>query len=152
MSVTVHNRLGSNGQIEEGNPVLAGLCHQKRVHHNRELLGIEKGHVLPRYQLNVHIPSARGNDMMIGHGSESSRQRLYLERAPLVSVDFLARSISGASEIRSPNVGQCPGILNGPQSRDTGTLRRFLVSILEEGGRHGLKCLLLSYFRVGDCR
>jgi hypothetical protein len=24
------------------------------------------------------------------------------------------------------------------------------VSILEEGGRLGLKCLLLSYFRVGD--
>jgi hypothetical protein len=29
-------------------------------------------------------------------------------------------------------------------------LRRFSVSILEEGGRLGLKCLLLSYFRVGD--
>ena len=28
--------------------------------------------------------------------------------------------------------------------------RRFSVSILEEGGRLGLKCLLLSYFRVGD--
>jgi hypothetical protein len=28
-------------------------------------------------------------------------------------------------------------------------LRRFSVSILEEGGRLGLKCLLLSYFRVG---
>jgi hypothetical protein len=27
---------------------------------------------------------------------------------------------------------------------------RFSVSILEEGGRLGLKCLLLSYFRVGD--
>jgi hypothetical protein len=32
---------------------------------------------------------------------------------------------------------------------DTGTLGRS-VSILEEGGRLGLKCLLLSYFRVGD--
>jgi hypothetical protein len=30
------------------------------------------------------------------------------------------------------------------------TLRRLSVSILEEGGRLGLKCLLLSYFRVGD--
>jgi hypothetical protein len=29
-------------------------------------------------------------------------------------------------------------------------LRRFSVSILEEGGRLGLKCLLLSYFRVAD--
>ena len=28
--------------------------------------------------------------------------------------------------------------------------RRFSVSILEKGGRLGLKCLLLSYFRVGD--
>ena len=28
--------------------------------------------------------------------------------------------------------------------------RRLSVSILEEGGRLGLKCLLLSYFRVGD--
>ena len=28
--------------------------------------------------------------------------------------------------------------------------RRFSVSILEEGGHLGLKCLLLSYFRVGD--
>jgi hypothetical protein len=27
---------------------------------------------------------------------------------------------------------------------------RLSVSILEEGGRLGLKCLLLSYFRVGD--
>jgi hypothetical protein len=27
---------------------------------------------------------------------------------------------------------------------------RFSVSILEEGGRLGLKCLLLSYFRVVD--
>jgi hypothetical protein len=27
---------------------------------------------------------------------------------------------------------------------------RFWVSILEEGGRVGLKCLLLSYFRIGD--
>ena len=30
------------------------------------------------------------------------------------------------------------------------TLRRFSIAILEEGGRLGLKCLLLSYFRVGD--
>jgi hypothetical protein len=30
------------------------------------------------------------------------------------------------------------------------TLARFSVSILEEGGRLGLKCLLLSYVRVGD--
>jgi len=30
------------------------------------------------------------------------------------------------------------------------TRRAFSVSILEEGGRFGLKCLLLSYFRVGD--
>jgi hypothetical protein len=37
-----------------------------------------------------------------------------------------------------------------PGYRDTGTLARFSVSILEEGGRLGLKCLLLSYFRVGD--
>ena len=29
-------------------------------------------------------------------------------------------------------------------------LGRFSVSILEEGGRLGLKCLLLSYFRVAD--
>jgi hypothetical protein len=28
--------------------------------------------------------------------------------------------------------------------------RRFSVSIFEEGGRVGLKCSLLSYFRVGD--
>ena len=28
--------------------------------------------------------------------------------------------------------------------------RRFSVSIFEEGGRLGLKCLLLSYFRIGD--
>jgi hypothetical protein len=28
--------------------------------------------------------------------------------------------------------------------------RRLSVSILEEGGRLDLKCLLLSYFRVGD--
>jgi hypothetical protein len=28
--------------------------------------------------------------------------------------------------------------------------RRLSVSILEEAGRRGLKCLLLSYFRVGD--
>ena len=28
--------------------------------------------------------------------------------------------------------------------------RALSVSILEEGGRLGLKCLLLSYFRVGD--
>jgi hypothetical protein len=27
---------------------------------------------------------------------------------------------------------------------------RLSVSILEEGGRPGLKCFLLSYFRVGD--
>ena len=47
-------------------------------------------------------------------------------------------------------VGQCPGILVSFQRRDTGTLRRFSVSILEEGGRLGLKCLLLSYFRMGD--
>jgi hypothetical protein len=31
-------------------------------------------------------------------------------------------------------------------------LERFSVSILEEGGRLGLKCLLLSYFRMGDFR
>ena len=29
-------------------------------------------------------------------------------------------------------------------------LRRFSVSILEDGSRLGLKCLLLSYFRIGD--
>jgi hypothetical protein len=29
-------------------------------------------------------------------------------------------------------------------------LRRLSVSILEEAGRLGLKCLLLSYFRMGD--
>ena len=38
----------------------------------------------------------------------------------------------------------------GPQRPDTRTLARLSVSILEEGGRLGLKCLLLSYFRVGD--
>ena len=30
------------------------------------------------------------------------------------------------------------------------SLRRFSVSILEGGGRLSVKCLLLSYFRVGD--
>jgi hypothetical protein len=33
---------------------------------------------------------------------------------------------------------------------DYSMLGRLSVSILEEGGRLGLKCLLLSYFRVGD--
>jgi hypothetical protein len=32
------------------------------------------------------------------------------------------------------------------------TEARFSISILGEGGRLGLKCLHLSYFRVGDCR
>jgi hypothetical protein len=32
------------------------------------------------------------------------------------------------------------------------TLGRFSVSILEEGGRVGLKCLLLSSFRVATIR
>ena len=40
--------------------------------------------------------------------------------------------------------------MNGPQCWDTRTLRRFSVSILEEGDRLALKCLLLSYFRIGD--
>jgi hypothetical protein len=52
--------------------------------------------------------------------------------------------------IRTDNVGQCPGTLIGPQRRDTWTQARFSIPILEEGGRLGLKYLLLSYFRVGD--
>ena len=51
-----------------------------------------------------------------------------------------------------PKVGQCPGIFIWPQRRDTGTLRRLSVFFLEEGGRLGPKCLLLSNFRVGDVR
>jgi hypothetical protein len=44
---------------------------------------------------------------------------------------------------------------SGLPSRDVAqwlcfTLRRFSVSMLEDGGRLDLKCLLWSYFRVGD--
>ena len=40
------------------------------------------------------------------------------------------------------------------QRRPKGLLdtRAFSVTILEEGGRLGLRCLRLSYFRVGDYR
>ena len=68
---------------------------------------------------------------------------------------------SGESRAAPDGIDEELGTGRGPKSRtqfrlpklvimDSDRLRRFSVSILDEGGRLGLKCLLLSYFRVGD--
>jgi hypothetical protein len=56
-------------------------------------------------------------------------------------------------EIESNQIVSLSALLYSPiASTETRSLRhaRFSVSIFEEGSRLGLKCLLLSYFRVGD--
>ena len=60
-------------EIKERHSVLARFRHQECVDHNRELLAIKKGNIFPRYQLNVHIPSAKAHGMIIGHGCEPLR-------------------------------------------------------------------------------
>jgi hypothetical protein len=66
----------------------------------------------------------------------------------LLFFDSAARRMH--SGLRSLEVDMATGISKARPRRDYPMLRRFSVSILEEGGRLGLKCLLLSYFRVGD--
>ncbi|HMD21027.1 MAG TPA: hypothetical protein VKH40_11930, partial [Alloacidobacterium sp.] len=51
---------------------------------------------------------------------------------------------------RSPDLNRIGDEKSASRQGSLLNRRAFLVSILGEGGRLGLKCLLLSYFRVGD--
>ena len=82
--------------------------------------------LLACHRPSVNRPSVNYSLINSGAGSLSGRQDYYRE------------------------VGMAAGILKTHPSGRITRCWRVSVSILEEGGRLGLKCLLLSYFRVGD--
>ena len=91
----------------------------------------------------------------LGHASISFTLERYSHVLPSIQDELRQKSRATPDGIDERNWARAENPAPSSSSQtllimDSDRLWRFSVSIFEEGGRLGLKCLLLSYFRVGD--